>query len=184
MKNNPNPLFAETIKFQVPSESLQERMLVLHVIDKDTFSKDDKLGEVQVPLGTIDLNRKSTFVRELGPVTNIVTSYAKSPTKSSSSRDSSYVEDGRKSPRKSAPGGPSMLRYRIEYDHGARKLLVRVIEARVWLNGQTRVNHALIIKYLNLEPQECVVKVWQSTRFICTGIFWANPTPNHYHHSI
>ena len=136
VKNNPNPLFAETIKFQVPSESLQDRMLVLHVIDKDTFSKDDKLGEVQVPLGTIDLNRKSTFVRELGPVTNIVTSYAKSPTKSSSSRDSSYVEDGRKSPRKSAPGGPSMLRYRIEYDHGARKLLVRVIEARVRLFGQ------------------------------------------------
>ena len=130
VKNNPNPLFAETIKFQVPSESLPDRMLVLHVTDKDTFSKDDKLGEVQVPLNTVDLNRKATFVRELGPVTNIL-STAKSPSKSSSSRDSSYVEDGRKSPRKAAPGGPAMLRYRIDYDHGARKLLVRVIEARV-----------------------------------------------------
>ena len=130
VKNNPNPLFAETIKFQVPSESLPDRMLVLHVTDMDTFSKDDKLGEVQVPLSTVDLNRKSTFVRELGPVTNIL-STAKSPSKSSSSRDSSYVEDGRKSPKKAAPGGPSMLRYRIDYDHGSRKLRVRVIEARV-----------------------------------------------------
>ena len=41
-----------------------------------------------------------------------------------------------------------MLRYRIEYDHGARKLLVRVIEARVWLTGQTGVNHALIVLFL------------------------------------
>ena len=90
----------------------------------DTFSKDDKLGEVKVPLGTFDLDRKSTFVRELGPVTNIL-STAKSPSKSSSSRD------GRKSPRIAAPGWPPMLRYRIDYDHGARKLRVRVIEARV-----------------------------------------------------
>ena len=152
VKNNPNPLFAETIKFQVPQETLSDRMLVLHVVDKDTFSKDDKLGEVQVPLHTVDLNRKSTFVRELGPVTNIVTS-AKSPSKSSSSRDSSYVEDGRKSPRKSAPapGGPSMLRYRIEYDHGARKLLVRVIEARVRQYRQSCSSSDC----LDLEPQEC-----------------------------
>ena len=152
VKNNPNPLFAETIKFQVPQETLSDRMLVLHVVDKDTFTKDDKLGEVQVPLHTVDLNRKSTFVRELGPVTNIVTS-AKSPSKSSSSRDSSYVEDGRKSPRKSAPapGGPSMLRYRIEYDHGARKLLVRVIEARVRQYWQSCPYYIC----LDLEPQEC-----------------------------
>ena len=119
VKSNPNPLFVETIKFQMPQERFSDRILVLHVVDKDTFTKDDKLGEVQVLLNTIDLNRKSTFVRELGPMTDIVTSDKSSSMRSrsrssrrrssssSSSRDSSNVEDW----RKSAPA-PS------EYDDG------------------------------------------------------------------
>ena len=143
VKNNPNPSFVETIKFQLPLESLHERMIVLQVIDKDTFTKDDKLGEVQIALNSIDLNRRSIFVREIGPVTTITST--KSPSKSSSSRDSSYVEDGRKSPRKSAPGGPSMLKYRIEYEHMTRKLLVKILEARVRSDGE-RSNY--IIHYL------------------------------------
>ena len=102
VKNNPNPLFAETIKFQVPSESLPDRMLVLHVTDKDTFSKDDKLGEVQVPLNSVDLNRKSTFVRELGPVTNIL----------------STANIGR-------------IKYSLSYDPPTNKVILEIIRASV-----------------------------------------------------
>ena len=121
-----NPVWDETVEFHGTLGDCAAQ----GGVSVKLASGEELLGEVQVPLKTVDLNRKSTFVRELGPVTNIL-STAKSPSKSSSSRDSSYVEDGRKSPKKAAPGGPSMLRYRIDYDNGARKLRVRVIEARV-----------------------------------------------------
>ena len=127
--------------------------MVLRIVDKDKFTKDDNLGEVTIDLKNIDLNRKNPFVREIGPVTNILNTYKSSPSKSSSSRNSSYVEDGGKSPRKSAPGGPTMLRYRIDYDRGARNLVVRVIEARVRLSVQ--FNDGNIVIFVISEPQEC-----------------------------
>ena len=66
VKKDANPLFMETIRFELPVESLFERKIVLHVIDnKNTFKK----GEVQIPMNSIDLNQISTFVRKIGAVT-------------------------------------------------------------------------------------------------------------------
>ena len=65
VKKNANPLFMETIRFEMPVESLYERKIVLHVIDKNTFKK----GEVQIPLSGLDLNQISTIVMKIGPVT-------------------------------------------------------------------------------------------------------------------
>ena len=66
VKKNANPLFMETIRFEMPVETLYERKIVLHVIDnKNTFKK----GEVQIPLNSLDLNQISTIVMKIGPVT-------------------------------------------------------------------------------------------------------------------
>ena len=66
VKKNANPLFMETIRFEMPVETLYERKIVLHVIDnKNTFRK----GEVQIPLNSLDLNQISTIVMKIGPVT-------------------------------------------------------------------------------------------------------------------
>ena len=65
VKKDANPLFMETIRFKLPVESLFERKIVLHVID----NKNNKKGEVQIPLNSLDLNQISTFVRKIGPVT-------------------------------------------------------------------------------------------------------------------
>ena len=65
VKKDANPLFVETIKFQVPLESLLDKTIVLHVIDLKTSSR----GEIQIPLNSIDFNQISTFVMKIGPVT-------------------------------------------------------------------------------------------------------------------
>ena len=66
VKKDADPLFMETIRFEVPVESLYERKIVLHVIDNKNTSKK---GEVQIPLNSLDLNQMSTFVRKISPVT-------------------------------------------------------------------------------------------------------------------
>ena len=48
------------MKFQIPYDKVQERTIVLHVMDKDKLSKDDKMGEVQIQLGRIDLSKKTS----------------------------------------------------------------------------------------------------------------------------
>ena len=65
VKKDANPLFVETIKFQMPLELLLEKTIVLHVIDIKTSSR----GEIQIPLNSIDFNQISTFVMKIGPVT-------------------------------------------------------------------------------------------------------------------
>ena len=60
LNNDSNPVFMETMKFQIPYDRVQERTIVLHVMDKDKFSKDDKMGEVQIQLGRIDLSKKTS----------------------------------------------------------------------------------------------------------------------------
>ena len=48
------------MKFQIPQEKIHDRSIVLHVMDKDKFSKDDKMGEVQIQLNKVDLSRKAS----------------------------------------------------------------------------------------------------------------------------
>ena len=42
---------------------------MFQVYDKDTFSKDDAIGEVQVPLWTVDLSIETDVAMELGKAT-------------------------------------------------------------------------------------------------------------------
>lgn len=48
-----NPVFVD----QVPYEELGGKTLVMSVYDYDRFSKHDVIGEVKVPMNTIDLGR-------------------------------------------------------------------------------------------------------------------------------
>ena len=114
-------------------EQVQERTLVLHVMDKDTFSKDDKIGEVQIPLNRMDLSRKVSVWREIGPISH-------KPGKSPSKSKASSSDEEKKSPRRSTsstPRGTSsssgvpMLKYKLQYEHSSRNLIIGVMEAKV-----------------------------------------------------
>nr|XP_043880786.1 synaptotagmin-2 isoform X1 [Solea senegalensis]XP_043880787.1 synaptotagmin-2 isoform X1 [Solea senegalensis] len=57
-KKTLNPVFNETFVFkQVPYEELGGKTLVMSVYDYDRFSKHDVIGEVKIPMNTIDLGR-------------------------------------------------------------------------------------------------------------------------------
>ena len=50
-----NPVFNETFNFKVPYAEVTTKTLVFAVYDFDRFSKHDQIGEVRIPLNTIDL---------------------------------------------------------------------------------------------------------------------------------
>ncbi|XP_062262913.1 synaptotagmin-2-like isoform X1 [Platichthys flesus] len=56
-KKTLNPVFNETFVFKVPYEELGGKTLTLSVFDYDRFSKHDVIGEVKIPMNTIDLGR-------------------------------------------------------------------------------------------------------------------------------
>ncbi|XP_068568633.1 synaptotagmin-2-like isoform X3 [Cebidichthys violaceus] len=57
-KKTLNPVFNETFVFkQVPYEELGGKTLSMSVYDYDRFSKHDVIGEVKIPMNTIDLGR-------------------------------------------------------------------------------------------------------------------------------
>ncbi|KAG9510156.1 Synaptotagmin 1 [Fragariocoptes setiger] len=50
-----NPVFNETFNFKLPYAEVTTKTLVFAVYDFDRFSKHDQIGEVRIPLNTIDL---------------------------------------------------------------------------------------------------------------------------------
>ncbi|KAK0133957.1 Synaptotagmin-1 [Merluccius polli] len=56
-KKTLNPVFNETFVFKVPYEELGGKTLVMSVYDYDRFSKHDIIGEVKIPMNTIDLGQ-------------------------------------------------------------------------------------------------------------------------------
>ncbi|XP_074553055.1 synaptotagmin-2-like isoform X2 [Halichoeres trimaculatus] len=56
-KKTLNPVFNETFVFKVPYEELGGKTLCMSVYDYDRFSKHDVIGEVKIPMNTIDLGR-------------------------------------------------------------------------------------------------------------------------------
>ncbi|KAL4690473.1 hypothetical protein H8957_003883 [Semnopithecus entellus] len=60
-----NPHFGETFAFKVPYVELGGRVLVMAVYDFDRFSRNDAIGEVRVPMSSVDLGRPVQTWREL-----------------------------------------------------------------------------------------------------------------------
>ncbi|XP_037090704.1 synaptotagmin 1-like isoform X2 [Pollicipes pollicipes] len=60
-----NPVFNETFTFKVPYADAMGKTLVFAIYDFDRFSKHDQIGEVKLPLCTIDLAQTIEEWREL-----------------------------------------------------------------------------------------------------------------------
>ncbi|XP_021024039.1 synaptotagmin-5 [Mus caroli] len=60
-----NPHFGETFAFKVPYVELGGRVLVMAVYDFDRFSRNDAIGEVRVPMSSVNLGRPVQAWREL-----------------------------------------------------------------------------------------------------------------------
>ncbi|KAM9226016.1 synaptotagmin-5 [Dugong dugon] len=60
-----NPHFGENFAFKVPYVELGGRVLVMAVYDFDRFSRNDAIGEVRVPMSSVDLGRSVLAWREL-----------------------------------------------------------------------------------------------------------------------
>ncbi|XP_013989281.1 synaptotagmin-2 isoform X1 [Salmo salar] len=56
-KKNLNPVFNESFVFKLPYDELGGKTLVMSVFDYDRFSKHDIIGEVRIPMNTIDLGQ-------------------------------------------------------------------------------------------------------------------------------
>ncbi|KAM4583383.1 synaptotagmin-2-like isoform 2-T3 [Fundulus diaphanus] len=64
-KKTLNPVFNETFVFKVPYEELGGKILTMSVFDYDRFSKHDVIGEVKIPMNTIDFGRPNEEWRDL-----------------------------------------------------------------------------------------------------------------------
>jgi len=60
-----NPVFNETFVFKVPYAEIGSKTLVFAIYDFDRFSKHDQIGQVQVPLNSVDLGRVVEEWRDL-----------------------------------------------------------------------------------------------------------------------
>ncbi|XP_032815695.1 synaptotagmin-5-like [Petromyzon marinus] len=60
-----NPIFEEKFTFTVPFEELVERVLVMVVYDFDRFSRHDIIGELRIPLSSVDLSHSVEEWRDL-----------------------------------------------------------------------------------------------------------------------
>ncbi|RUS82019.1 hypothetical protein EGW08_010210 [Elysia chlorotica] len=60
-----NPVFNESFTFKVPYAEVGSKILTFAVYDFDRFSKHDQIGQVQVPLNSIDLGRVVEDWRDL-----------------------------------------------------------------------------------------------------------------------
>ncbi|XP_036387016.1 synaptotagmin-2-like isoform X2 [Megalops cyprinoides] len=64
-KKTLNPVFNETFVFKVPYQELGGKTLVMSVYDFDRFSKHDIIGEVKLPMNTVDLGQPIEEWRDL-----------------------------------------------------------------------------------------------------------------------
>jgi len=70
ISNNQNPVFNDEFSFVLKPDDVRRKTIVFQVFDKDTFSKDDGIGEVQVPLWNIaDLESETMNTMQLMEIT-------------------------------------------------------------------------------------------------------------------
>lgn len=63
-----NPVFNETFNFKVPFAEITSKTLIFAIFDFDRFSKHDQIGEVKIPLNTVDLAQTIEEWRDLTSV--------------------------------------------------------------------------------------------------------------------
>ncbi|GIY39696.1 synaptotagmin 1 [Caerostris darwini] len=63
-----NPVFNETFNFKIPYSEISSKTLVFATFDFDRFSKHDQIGEVKIPLNTVDLAQTIEEWKELTSV--------------------------------------------------------------------------------------------------------------------
>lgn len=70
-KNTLNPIFNEKFEFNVSYSELTDKTLVLAVYDFDKFSKHDEIGQVIIPINSIDLAQTHEEWRDLTRISSI-----------------------------------------------------------------------------------------------------------------
>ncbi|XP_018495410.2 synaptotagmin 1, partial [Galendromus occidentalis] len=65
-----NPVFNETFNFKVPYAEITTKTLVFAVFDFDRFGKHDQIGEVKIPMNSIDLAQTIEEWRDLTSADN------------------------------------------------------------------------------------------------------------------
>ncbi|KHJ95082.1 C2 domain protein [Oesophagostomum dentatum] len=65
IRNSLNPVYNETFLFTLPFNELQSKTLLLTVYDYDRLSKDDKMGQLSIPLESIDFGTTTEICRYL-----------------------------------------------------------------------------------------------------------------------
>uniref|UniRef100_A0A8C7P926 C2 domain-containing protein n=1 Tax=Oncorhynchus mykiss TaxID=8022 RepID=A0A8C7P926_ONCMY len=64
-RKNLCPVFNETFIFKIPYTELGGKILVLQVFDFDRFSKHDVIGEIKIPMNSVDLGQPMQCWRDL-----------------------------------------------------------------------------------------------------------------------
>lgn len=64
-KKTLNPVFNETFIFKIPFQEMGGKTLVMSVYDFDRFSKHDVIGEIKIPMNTLDLAKPIEEWRDL-----------------------------------------------------------------------------------------------------------------------
>ncbi|XP_031701244.1 synaptotagmin-2-like isoform X1 [Anarrhichthys ocellatus] len=64
-KKTLNPVFNETFIFKIPFQEMGGKSLVMSVYDFDRFSKHDVIGEIKIPMNTLDLAKPIEEWRDL-----------------------------------------------------------------------------------------------------------------------
>ncbi|KAA8590789.1 hypothetical protein FQN60_001732 [Etheostoma spectabile] len=64
-KKTLNPVFNETFTFKIPFQEMGGKSLVMSVYDFDRFSKHDVIGEIKIPMNTLDLAKPIEEWRDL-----------------------------------------------------------------------------------------------------------------------
>jgi len=134
VKNEQNPNFNETFRFQMPLADVTRKTLIMEVTDWDRFSKNDPLGEVKVPLNQVDFSRPSNKTSILQKITgrppmgNYPNNSSTNTTQRKPSQSSSSDDEQKK--KAAPPAGPPSIRYQVLYDRNYQSLRVTVIQCK------------------------------------------------------
>ena len=107
VKDNNNPEFGETFKLPLSTDAKGLSILTLQLWDWDKFSKNDPVGEVVVPLRSVDLADRGAKTALLHP-----------------------IQKKTSQPKPKPVDGPPSLAFSLGYDNNSQSVVVNVLKAR------------------------------------------------------